>query len=439
MIDPVRHRQLEELNVVEQCTRILSNSRNELYLNMRFLDVSLSSLVFQAEEGCGGLGTDGFVLYYQPEYLMGLFQAGRVLVNRSYLHMVFHCLFCHPDNQKEREEEDWNLACDIAVESMLDGLHQACVHVPPSPYRREFFLRLNRELRVHTAQGIYRFLQSLTLTPAMRQRLREEFYVDDHRFWKNDDSPQTSTQRQNRWNDNREKMQTNMETFSQDETEDSQNFMEQIQVENRDRYDYKHFLRKFSVLKEELLVDPDSFDYGFYTYGLSLYGNMPLVEPLETKEVKRIEDFVIVIDTSMSCSGELVKRFLEETYSVLSESESYFRKINVHILQCDDKVQSHVAITSRDEMNEYMETFTVMGHGGTDFRPAFDYVRDLLAQGQFVRLRGLLYFTDGKGIYPVKMPPYDTAFIFWEDQYSDVSVPPWAIKLILEGESLREH
>ena len=62
MIDPVRQRQLDELNTVELCTRILMNSRNELYLNMRYLDVSLSSLGFEAVPGCGGIGTDGFII-----------------------------------------------------------------------------------------------------------------------------------------------------------------------------------------------------------------------------------------------------------------------------------------------------------------------------------------------------------------------------------------
>ena len=78
------------------------------------------------------------------------------------------------------------------------------------------------------------------------------------------------------------------------------------------------------MLKEEVSIDPDAFDPVFYTFGLEMYGNMPLIEPLETREVHRIEDFVIVIDTSMSCSGELVLRFLEETCSVLSSSESFF-------------------------------------------------------------------------------------------------------------------
>ena len=31
----------------------------------------------------------------------------------------------------------------------------------------------------------------------------------------------------------------------------------------------------------------------------------------EGKEAQKIEEFAIVIDTSMSCSGELVKKFLE--------------------------------------------------------------------------------------------------------------------------------
>ena len=58
MVDPVRHRQLEELNRVELCTRILFNARNELYLNLRFLDVPLGSLGYEARTDSRGMGTD---------------------------------------------------------------------------------------------------------------------------------------------------------------------------------------------------------------------------------------------------------------------------------------------------------------------------------------------------------------------------------------------
>ena len=180
----------------------------------------------------------------------------------------------------------------------------------------------------------------------------------------------------------------------------------------------------------------DTFDYIFYNYGMQLYGNMPLIEPLETKEVNRIQDFVIVIDTSMSCKGELVQKFLEETYSVLQESQSFFRKMQIHILQCDEQVRQDRKITSQEELKEYMEHVELTGQGGTDFRPPFAYVEELRARGEFTRLRGLLYFTDGYGIFPAKKPDYETAFIFMKEDYQDVDVPPWAIKLILEPEDL---
>ncbi len=94
MTDPTRHRQLEELDLVELCTRVLYQARNELYLNMRFLDVSLSSLGFEADWGRRGLATDGRLIYYGPEPLLERYRQGRSRVNRAYLHMLLHCLFC---------------------------------------------------------------------------------------------------------------------------------------------------------------------------------------------------------------------------------------------------------------------------------------------------------------------------------------------------------
>ncbi len=441
MTDPTRARQLDELDTVNLCVRILTSARNELYLNMHFLDLSLHSLGYEADPAMPTIGTDGFVIRYNPDHLFDLYRRGRVYVNRAYLHMVFHCLFCHMDTRGERAAGYWNLACDIAMEFIIDGLYRKCVHVPSPPFRRDVYLRLQKKLEVLTAEGIYRRLQEMELTEAQYRRMAAEFLVDSHDLWYEEKTRKQAVPRQNRWNDNREKLQTRMESMSQEESqsEDEGNLMEQVRAENREHYDYKRFLRKFAVLKEETRVDDDAFDYAYYTYGMEHYGNMPLIEPLESKEIFRVEDFVIVVDTSMSCSGELVRRFLDETYAVLSESESYFKKINIHIIQCDDQVRSDERITSREQMEQYMRDFTIQGKGGTDFRPAFEYVNGLRARGEFTKLRGLLYFTDGKGIYPVKMPPYDTAFVFIKDQYRDESVPAWAMKLVLDAEDLAEE
>lgn len=472
MTDPTRERQLEELDAVTLSVNILYQARSELYLNMRFLDVSLSSLDYQADWARNGFATDGASIYYGPEYLLDRYRQGRARVNRAYLHMLFHCLFCHMYTQGDRDKEKWDLACDIAMESVIDGLYQKCVHVPPSPLRRETYLRLRKYLvgqgqpggdggggrdaakrgsteagsqpdppdsPALTAQRVYKALMDMKLSPRRLGVLRAEFMVDSHDLWEQAKNSRQAVTRQNQWNDNREKMQTGLETGSRDASEDNQSLLDEIRVENRVRYDYRRFLRKFSVLKEEMHVDPDSFDYAFYTYGLSVYGNMPLIEPLESKEVYKVEDFAVVIDTSMSCSGELVKRFLEETYNVLSESESYFRKIHVHIIQCDDAVRSDVVITSPEDLKGYMEDFEIKGYGGTDFRPAFDYVNGLRSRREVTNLKGLIYFTDGQGIYPVRAPVYDTAFVFIENLFSDEAVPAWAMRVVLEEDQIMEY
>lgn len=48
-----------------------------------------------------------------------------------------------------------------------------------------------------------------------------------------------------------------------------------------------------------------------------------MIEPLEYKEVNRLEELVIAIDTSGSCSRETVQRFLGETYGILSEKRIF--------------------------------------------------------------------------------------------------------------------
>ena len=145
---------------------------------------------------------------------------------------------------------------------------------------------------------------------------------------------------------------------------------------------------------------------------------------------------MIVIDTSYSTSGELVEGFLQETFTILKEKEAFFRNNRVHIIQCDDAVRQDVEITSETQMEALLQQFSLCGGGNTDFRPAFTYVNELVSTGKLKDPGGLLYFTDGNGIYPKKQPPYKTAFLFLGD-YEKEKVPAWAMQLAIEKEELR--
>ena len=433
---PIFLEQEKAQELCDICGEILRNARNELYLNLRFMDTALSALLFSPDMQRRGAATDGFQLCFQPDDLVSLYRKGRVYVNRMYLHMVLHCIFLHMDARRGREKQLWDLSCDIAAEALIDGFLIKALRLPPSPVRREMYERLKKQTAVMNAQSIYDALKKEAFSEGRIKRIAAEFYVDSHDLWEDGRKPGSPRERQNRWEEIRQSMETEMETFSKMASSEAKDLRTQIHIENREKTDYREFLRQFSVMRETMQVDMDAFDYIYYDYGLRTYGNMPLIEPLETKEIKKIQEFVIVIDTSMSCSGELVKKFLSQTCQVLSESESFFTQVNVRILQCDEKVQSDRKIENQEDLARYMDQMEILGQGGTDFRPAFEYVNQLILKGEFTNLKGLIYFTDGYGPFPVKMPPYETAFVFMREDYSDADVPPWAIKLILGPEEL---
>ncbi|MFR6580810.1 MAG: hypothetical protein ACLURP_01275 [Ruminococcus sp.] len=73
-VNPVHDAWDRALAAESICQDILSSARNQLYLNMRFMDCALSALFFQGDMGVHPVGTDGTVLYYQPEELMEQFR-----------------------------------------------------------------------------------------------------------------------------------------------------------------------------------------------------------------------------------------------------------------------------------------------------------------------------------------------------------------------------
>ena len=138
----------------------------------------------------------------------------------------------------------------------------------------------------------------------------------------------------------------------------------------------------------------------------------------------------------MSTSGDLVRGFLSYTYSILQNTESFFRRFDLRILQCDDQLRAERKITNAREMADYMEHFELIGQSATDFRPVFQRVAELQAAGELTNLRGLLYFTDGLGVYPSRRPPFDTAFVMLAGQGFPERVPPWGIRVVLDADEI---
>ncbi len=440
---------------------ILQMSKNKLLVNLRFLDMALSRLTPEPDpEHTTSCATDGKVFLYDPKHILSAFRVEEDLMTRNYLHTVFHCVFKHMFVNTLINAELWDIACDIAVESVINDLKFDYLTTLRSGQQEQFLEGFKGEIKMLSAEKIYRFLLDKRLPQKSIDALRMLFKADDHFLWYLTDEQKAAqgipgycnqssvegggagflfvdrAELIDDWTGIGELMRVDIETFGKQRGTEAGLLTQNLREVNRERYDYTEFLKKFAVRGEIMKINPDEFDYNYYTYGLNLYENMPLIEPLEYKDVKAIRDFVIAIDTSGSTSGELVQKFVQKTYNILKSAESFFTKINLHIIQCDAAIQEDVKITSQEEFDAYLKNMKIHGLGGTDFRPVFSYVNSLVDIGEFANLKGLIYLTDGYGAFPAKKPDYETAFVFIDDEPNNYNVPAWAIKLVLRSNEI---
>lgn len=414
--------------------KILDYLRDELCIELPYLERALSALLPEGKENVNAFSTEGIHLYYPPAHYLQVFEENELFLRRAYLHTVLHCLYAHLWQRGDREENRWNLACDIAVEAIIDGFPTKTTRRLLSWLRQQYYEKL-REKKAISAAEIYELLAEET--PERLNALAQEFYTDDHALWgkKNGksqmpDRSQPSEDPRKKWQKIARQVQFQKEKSDRTEEAATAAMQEEITAQKK-RRNYREFLKKFAAFHEQMRCDMDEFDLNYYTYGLRTYGNLPLIEPLETREEHRISEFVIVVDTSYSTKGELVRSFLQETLHILLEEHAFFTTAKVHLIQCDDAVREDVIIQSVAQAQELLVHFEIKGGGNTDFRPAFAYVEQLRAAGELRNLGGLLYFTDGNGTYPGKKPDYPCAFLYL-DAYDEEDVPAWIIRRRLD-------
>ncbi len=435
-------KKIKESEISEVASRIWNLSKDRLLINLRFLDVALASLSFQPRQQsnqvcCDVNAPQRAVIYYDPMVVVRLYKKNPANVTRLYLHILLHCIFNHAYKYDSVEQELWDVAVDMAVENAALDLKLSGFETAGDAQRREVLAQWKARVGTLTAERIYRSLKSDRLGVTELLELGSLFERDVHEGWGPAETLEVTAAQ---WKKISERIKAELKSFSEDKTDDK-SILQNLEEATQEKYDYGSFLRKFSVSGEDIQINDDEFDYVYYTYGLSLYGNLPLVEPLEYKDVNKIKEFVVAIDTSGSCRGTVVQAFLNKTYSILKSSENFFRKVNIHIIQCDSEVRRDTKITSDEEFETFMREGQLEGFGSTDFRPVFSYVDRAIERGEFENLKGLIYFTDGYGVFPEHKPAhnYDTAFVFLEDDYEKPPIPPWAMKLVLPVEDLEEN
>ena len=413
---------------------IIQLARDRILMQMRFLDVALSALVPQEKAGTNGFSCDGKHLYYDAQALIRVYQKEQASVMRMMLHVLFHFLFSHSFRYERVEKENWDLAVDMAAEHAVMELMMPEAELKSDLRKKEALSYFERQGVKLTAEKLYRYLRKNPLDVADQEELGRLFFVDIHDDWGSGEELVISLAE---WKRIAERAKAELKSFSR--SKNTEAVEENLAEATTDRVDYRAFLRRFVVPGEVVKSNEEEFDYIAYTYGLSQYGNVPIVEPLEYREVNKIQDFVIAIDTSASCRGETVRAFLTHTYSILKTGDCFFDEMLVHIIQCDQEVRSDTVIHNRDELDAFLTKGKLAGFGSTDFRPVFTYVDALIARGEIGNLKGMIYFTDGRGVYPEKAPDYETVFAFLNEDTLPDTAPAWAVRICIDEDTLSER
>ena len=322
-MNPIYRQQKEALDFCAIGKEILELSRTELYLNLRFLDVALSSLAFVPDEKILGAGTDGLCLYYSPDQVARLFRQGNQKVKPGRISIRCFTACSDISGTGRKRPGILDLACDLAAEQLIDSPVSESGSGSKSMFRRQAFTEI-----LPQRKGTFRGTDLPQPLPpssfgTVSGRAESGIFPDDHRLLGTGGFFRQPSPVRQKWEETRERMQTEMELFSK---EASQEFLAAGRTgaggKTEKRYDYREFLRKFSVLTEEMQTDPDSFDTFLSLRDGTVWEHAADRAPGDERG-QAGEDFVVVLDTSMSCKGELIRRFLQETGNLLLEEESF--------------------------------------------------------------------------------------------------------------------
>ena len=121
---------------------------------------------------------------------------------------------------------------------------------------------------------------------------------------------------------------------------------------------------------------------------------------------------VVAVDTSGSIIGDdtLLKRFFTEMASILDE----VKPKRLMVMWIDAKVHSVEEIEEASDLR----SLKPKGGGGTDFRPAFDWIAK-----EGLEPDALVFLTDGYGSFPTSAPSYPTLWGNVSPELKDTHYP----------------
>ena len=441
------------MNQVEQK---LAAARTRLILDKPFLGALVLRLPLVAATGnwCTTSATDARSIYYNEDYIepLTLSQVQFILA-----HEALHCGLSHFARRAHRDKGRWNVACDHAVNPLLvsDGLE-----LPPDALYNKAYTGLS-------AEEIYPLIKSDSNEQTQDQHLYEEQDNDGSEQQSADLQDQDTSPNNDRESERQQasqppqqgdktaeknpnqgqgqgqqaagqSQQNNQQTSPQSgsdnnkatldsdaNTPDRNNPPPPLNAEERERLHTQWQQRLVGAVQQASLAGkmdgsvarliqrllrstvPWRTLLARYMSGSCLV-DYNILRPSQRRTGDAIlpslharqTNVLIALDTSGSIEEQELAEFVAEVNAIKSLVNA-----RVTLLACDSKLDENGPWLF-EPWQQLTLPETLLGGGGTDFNPVFDWMRT-----HYDQLDLLIYFTDAQGRFPPTRPHTETLWL----------------------------
>jgi predicted metal-dependent peptidase len=391
----------------------LEAARTRLILDQPFVGALLLHLPLTPAAHCPDIATDGMRLYFNPGFIAPL-----DLRRTQFLlaHQALHCALGHVWRRGERSRARWDLACDYAVNIMLadEGM------LPPPG------ALLESRYRGMAAEEIYPLLpvdeaeRRATLDSHWFDRARLAFGVSAYAgassaAGQGDEAAAAASEiagDAQEWDDAAAHARrhpgapTLIDPMSADELAQRWQMRLAMAAQQASRAgrlstSFQRLLGRMlqPVLPWHALLARHVIERARDDYSLqrpSRREGDAVLPRLHSGEI----DLVVVIDTSGSIGAEQLGAFAAEIDALKGQARA---RVTLHA--CDERMAADGPWVF-EPWQPIVMPGSLEGGGGTDFRPAFEWV-----EAQHARPDLLVYFTDAEGEFPPSPPPYPVIWL----------------------------
>lgn len=394
----------------------VSDARRALVLDQPFFGVLSLKLELKERLDVKTFATDGKGLFFNPAYVASLTKHEIVGV---VAHEVLHCANGHVWRRETRDSKVWNQACDLAInpivldagmvlpKGVLDGsafkgksaeeIYALLQNEPPNPQGKpdQDASGSGQGSSQSSASGNQPTQSGPNQPNANGQGQPQEERPDGSECGEVLDAPeQSSPELAAEWSasvlsaakraEGSGRLPKGMERLVED-------------IKNPPQ-DWRAILRRFvqqNAMSDYSWRQPNSR----YMYA-GLY--MPALRS------ERMPPLVCVIDTSGSIDNVTITQFAKEIESISAEMQPE----KIHVVYCDNRIHGVDVFEPGDPI-----VLKPKGFGGTDFRPAFEWVEQ-----EGLQPACLVYLTDLLGRFPPEAPSYP---VLWGSTSHRHIQPPW--------------